>query len=382
MCTHYTIYGEIVTFARRGQRNTERTLKEGDTMTMYAIVGIKKLKTAGNIQGAIDHATRKRFTANSNGKTNDVMIEPPALDELMKDIQACHVRKNSVLCIELMLTASPEYFEGKTEEQVKAWEEKSLAWAKDYFGADNIRMCICHRDELTPHLSILACPIVLTANGERKLNARAFTGGREKLRAMWTGYAQAMKPLGLERGREFSPARHQDVKAYYHAVKQAGKQSGRKNIRADELPAPELRDRMHPREYASTLVNRVISFYRKENGALRTALAEERNRREEITRQVIQDRQFYEAMKENPSAFKEMQEALATEVKARAKDRRELMELMEAIRTFFRKNISRNSPMRKPEKLGALTKFKELKKDISLSLGNVPAQDGLELTRG
>lgn len=202
---------------------------------LYAIVGIKKLKTAGNIQGMIAHATRMRYTANSNGKTNDVLIGPPALDELMADIKACLPRKNAVLCYDVLLTASPEWFQGKTEEQIRAWEEKSLAWARDKFMADNIRMCICHRDEHTgPHLSLLVTPIT----PEGKLNARAWTGGRDKMRALWTEYGQAMKPLGLERGREFSPAKHQDVKAYYYAVKQAVKRTEREQARTRELPAP------------------------------------------------------------------------------------------------------------------------------------------------
>lgn len=213
---------------------------------LYAIVGIKKLKTAGNIQGVMAHATRMRYTANSNGKTNDVLMGPPSLEELMKDIRACCPRKNAVLCYDVLLTASPEWFQGKTEEQIRAWEEKSLAWAREKFGTDNIRMCICHRDETTPHLSLLITPIT----PEGKLNARAWTGGRDKLRALWTEYGQAMKPLGLERGREFSPAKHQDIKAYYSAVKQAMKRTERKaerqKDREGKLPAFNLKEKIKP----------------------------------------------------------------------------------------------------------------------------------------
>ena len=346
-------------------------------MTMYAIIGVKKLKSAGNIQAAIDHATRQRYTANSNGRANDVLVPPPDLGELMRELQELRPRSNAVLCHELMLTASNEYFQGKSEAEIRAWEEKSLEWARSKWGADNIRMVIAHRDELTIHLSILATPI--TAEG--KLNARAWTGGKKAMRALWSEYAAAMKPLGLERGREFSPAKHQDIKAYYAAINKGAELAKKREIKPQELPAPELADRISPRQYAADLINRVTAFYRKENGALRSALAAERNQRERMARQVIQDRQLYNAMKENPASFRKLQEALEQETLARAKDQAKFEELTAAIRAYFRQNIPKNSPLRKQEKLGRLLQFKELQKDIKISLATAPAERE-EMTRG
>lgn len=66
-------------------------------MTMYAIVGVSKLKTAGNIAGMLSHMTRTRYTANSNGRENDILIAPPALPELMEEIGQYCPRKNAVL---------------------------------------------------------------------------------------------------------------------------------------------------------------------------------------------------------------------------------------------------------------------------------------------
>lgn len=332
-------------------------------MAKYAIIGIGKLKAAGNISGVIGHMTRQRKTENSNGRPNDVLIKPPTAPEVMQEIALYMPRKNAVLAYDVLLTASPEWFTDKTEEQIKEWEQKSLDWACEKFGRDNVKGAICHRDETTPHLQLLIIP-----EHCGKLNARYYTGGREKMRQLWTEYGQAMKPLGLERGREYSPAKHQDIKAYYAAVNRGAKLAAVREITPEQLPAPELLDRVSPRQYAADLINRVTSFIRKENGALRSALAAEQNQREEMAQQMIRDRETMLALKENPEAFQKLREALAAEAEARAGIQARFSELVQAIGEYFRANIDRNSTLRHPDRLGKLQDFPELQKAIRLSL--------------
>lgn len=66
-------------------------------MTMYAIVGVSKLKTAGNIKGVLDHMTRSRETENSNGRANDILVNPAPLPDIMEEISQYFPRKNAVL---------------------------------------------------------------------------------------------------------------------------------------------------------------------------------------------------------------------------------------------------------------------------------------------
>ena len=347
-------------------------------MTMYAIVGVAKLKTAGNIKGVLDHMTRNRATSNSNGRPNDVLIAPEKLPDIMEEIGQYLPRKNAVLAYDFLLTASPEWFTGKTEADIRQWEEASLQWACQKFGRENIKACIAHRDESHPHLTMLLLPVY-----KGKLNARHYTGGREKMRALWTEYAAAMKPYGLERGREYSPAKHQDIKAYYATVNKGAELAAVKKVRPEQLPAPELADRLNPRQYAAGLINRVASFYRKEAGTLRAALAAEREQREELTRQMIRDRELYNRMKQNPERFRKLQEAVKREAAERMQEQAKYKRLLAAVRQYFRKNIDRNSTLRQPDRLGALQDFPELRKDISLSLapGERERQD-MERVRG
>lgn len=202
------------------------------------------------------------------------------------------------------------------------------------------------------------------------------------MRQLWTEYGQAMKPLGLERGREYSPAKHQDIKAYYEAVNRGAKLAAVREITPEQLPAPELLDRVSPRQYAADLINRVTSFIRKENGALRSALAAERNQREEMARQMIRDREAVLALKENPEAFRKLQEDLKAEAMARAKDRLQYNLLVAAVKDYFRRNIGSHDILRHPDRLGSLKNFPELENAIRLSLTpDMKERQGMERTR-
>ena len=334
-------------------------------MANYAIIGIKKLHTAGNIAGTLEHMTRQRPTPNSNGRPNEILIPPPPLPEPMEEINSYMPRSNCVICYEMLLTMSSGWLQGKSEKDIQEWERKSLEWVCKKFPPGAVKSCICHRDESVPHLTLLVLPV--DPSGE-KLNARFYTGGRAKMRQLWTEYGAAMKPLGLERGREYSPAKHQDIKAYYRAVNQGAELAKVREIKAEELPAPELLDMVSPRQYAADLINRVTAIIRRENGSLRAALAEERNQREQTARQMIAERGIFHTLKDNPEAFRELQEAFKKELQGRAKDRQQYDRLAMAIKQYFQQNIDPRSTLRHPDKLGALLDFPEIRDSIRISI--------------
>ena len=345
---------------------------------LYAIVGIGKLKTAGNIKGVLEHMTRTRPTANSNGRENVTMIAPPRLPDIMAEINSYLPRKNAVLCYDTLLTASPEFFAGKKESDIIAWAETSLQWAGQKFGRENIKGAVLHLDETTPHLQLLIIP-----EHENKLNARYYTGGREKMRALWTEYAQAVKHLGLKRGREFSPAKHKQIREYYADVKRGAELAAGRKFTADELPAPAIGDHVNPAEYAVKLINHVATFYRKQNGNLKAELEATRRELEQVTERTAADRQQRQQLKENPHIIDELRKALAMETTAKATEQAKYKTLLEAVRQFFKRNIGQHDVLRTPERLGALAGFKELERDISLSLTpDMKQRHGMTHTRG
>ena len=333
----------------------------------YAIVGIAKLKTAGNIAGTLSHMMRTRPTPNADGRENMTLIAPPSLPEIMQEIELYpNKRSNSVLCYDLLLTASPEAFTDMTPERVREWADTSLQWACDKFGRNNIKAAVLHLDEMqtgSPHIQALVIP-----EHDGRLNARHYTGGREKMRQLWSEYAAAVKKYGLKRGREFSPAKHKEIKAFYSDVRRGIELAAGRNFTPEELPAPGMSDYLNPAEYAARLVNRVVVHYRKQNGNLRAALESTQKELERMTNATAADRQERQQIKERPGIIKELQEALAAEARATAAERGKYEKLVNAVREYFRRNVPRNSPNRYPDNLGKLQDFPELRKDISLTL--------------
>lgn len=347
---------------------------------LYAIVGIAKLKTAGNVQGVLSHMLRTRPTPNSDGRENDVLITPPPLPEIMQEVNSYCPRKNAVIAYDMLLAASPEFFDGKTPGQVTEWAEASLQWACRKFGRQNIKAAVLHLDEQetgSPHLSLLVIPEV-----NQKLNARYYTGGREKLRALWTEYAVDMKPFGLVRGREFSPAKHKQIKDYYADIREGEKLAAKRKVKAADLPAPTMGDRVNPREYAAELINKVTAYLRRENGNLRAALQAAEKELEQVKGRTARDRQLYREMQDSPDMVKELREALRGATMSRAEEQAKYKTLIDAIGRYFRKNIPGNSPLRKPEALGTLRDIPELQRDINLSLTpEARERQGMERTR-
>lgn len=344
----------------------------------YAIIGLAKLKTAGNIQGVIAHMMRERETPNANGKENDVRIRPPKLADIMARIDSYLPRKNAVIAYDFLMAASPEWFTGKTPEEVEAWKRDSVAWLQRTFGRDNVIGLVFHHDESSPgtHAQAIVIP-----EWNHKLCAAHYTDGRDKMRELWTSYAAAMAKHGLKRGKLYSPAKHKSIKEYYTQVNGAGKRAEAMKVRPEQLPEPTLADRMDPKNYAADLINYSLAWHRKETASLREALAAEREARDSMAKRVSNDRTLAHKLQEDLEAYKRLREALAAERQGRATDKKKFVELVEAVRDFFRKNIDRHSALRRPEALGRLQNIPEVADAVRISLTpDTKPRAGAELT--
>ncbi|MEO0685437.1 MAG: plasmid recombination protein, partial [Cyanobacteria bacterium J06649_11] len=80
----------------------------------YAIFLTKKLKTGGQIAGSASHVQRDRETPNANPYKENIWLMGNPKQDLVQDtfnhIGNQTIRKNAVLCVELVLSASPEFF--------------------------------------------------------------------------------------------------------------------------------------------------------------------------------------------------------------------------------------------------------------------------------
>ena len=132
--------------------------------------------------------------------------------------------RDTVLCREIVLSASPSYFRPGREsmggvfepDKVKAWATASLAWAKRQW-PDQLASFVIHIDERNVHAHLLVIPRVKSAAGIWKLNSKALFD-RERLPGLQTGYGEALAPLGIRRGEPGSQAVHSEVRQFYGAV--------------------------------------------------------------------------------------------------------------------------------------------------------------------
>lgn len=198
----------------------------------YGICRIQKLK-AGSVGRSAKHTSRKYDTPNADPEKQHIRIigQPdspniPDLETLVRQhIGEQTIRKNAVLAVEFLLTASPEYFRpddpskaGYYEQQrLEDFQQSACQWLVNRYGERIVRAEL-HLDESTPHIHAYMVPL----DEKGKLNCRALLGGsRYRLSELQDDFAQAMATLGLERGIKGSKAKHTEISKYYAAVNSA-----------------------------------------------------------------------------------------------------------------------------------------------------------------
>ncbi len=212
----------------------------------YAIMRCKKLKGMGSVAASLQHYFRERDTPNADPeRTPDNQYKVgQSVDDTMgrlRDKLPEKRRKDAVICVEYMMSASPEWWKTASKGQQQAFFQQSAAWLVDKYGKENIIGFGIHKDETTPHVSAFVVP--MTKDG--RLSAKDYIGGRQKLRDDQTSYAKTLEPLGLQRGIEGSTAEHQEVSRHYGVMKnlpkllENAKQEERARMRAAALELAE-----------------------------------------------------------------------------------------------------------------------------------------------
>lgn len=158
----------------------------------YAIMRFEKRK--GGPASAIEkHHERKKeqYTSNPDVDTdrsplNYHLIQPQhkyyaeiqfRIERAQQENPKCKVRKDSVKFIDTIVTATPEYLEHLSPEQVRRYFERALDFFKAEVGEANIFSAVVHMDERNPHMHL--CFVPLTQ--DNRLSAKEVIGGRDKL---------------------------------------------------------------------------------------------------------------------------------------------------------------------------------------------------------
>ena len=153
----------------------------------YAILRFAKYKgpEIGHIEAHNEREKEKYAsnpdvdTARSHLNFHLVMPERKYRAEAEKQIAAagCRTRSDSVRVVEALVTASPEFFNGKKRSEVRAYFTEALEFIKQNQNPDTIISAVVHMDEKTPHMHL--CFVPLTE--DKRLSAKEIVGNKKKL---------------------------------------------------------------------------------------------------------------------------------------------------------------------------------------------------------
>lgn len=192
----------------------------------FAILRTQKLKHLASVRRSLKHSFREQETPNADPSREheNTHLGADSAAEAMAAVQARlpeKRRKDAVLAIEYLITASPEAMQGKSRIEQDSYFMDALTWIRERHGTDNVVYAGIHRDETTPHLYAYAVPLDPDTG---RLNAKRWLGGSRALSQMQSEFADKVgQRHGLERGIEGSKARHQTIKQYYSRVASAEK---------------------------------------------------------------------------------------------------------------------------------------------------------------
>ncbi len=189
----------------------------------FQILRVKKLKSQMSVMRSLTHSYREQETLNADPRKrhdNGILVGSEDANSALHDFKQLlpkKLRKGGVLCIEYLVTASPESMHAMTREQQDEYFSDATKWLKERHGRENLFHVGVHRDEKTPHMFAYVMPF----DSKGRMNASYFLGGGKKLSDMQTDFHEKVSQnYGLDRGIKGSKAKHQRIQRYYAQLNQ------------------------------------------------------------------------------------------------------------------------------------------------------------------
>lgn len=234
------------------------------------------------------------------------------LQDINKEIQAAgaKTRANSVLALDTLYTASPEFFQGKTNEENDKFFRDCLRFHESHFG--HIISAVVHYDETTPHLHVISVP--LTQDG--RLSARDVIGNKAKMsKTQDSFFKQVGRNYGLERGVHMDgQEKKQHISAQEHELREIKQKiaRGKEELEAIEHSKESARTRAQTARQTATELQKQVEQLQeervKQHNSLKMLSASKTDRQKElrgINNAIRQKQRELEAIKEDVEEVKE-----------------------------------------------------------------------------
>lgn len=172
------------------------------------------------------------------------------LQDINNEIKAAgaKTRSNSVLALDTIYTASPDFFTGRNNAENDRFFRDCLKFHESHFG--HIISAVIHYDETTPHLHVVSVP--LTKDG--RLSARDVIGNKSKMsKTQDSFFEQVGRGYGLERGIHMDgQEKKQHISAQEHQLREIKQQIAREQEKLGAIEHSEETARTRAQEYRRT----------------------------------------------------------------------------------------------------------------------------------
>lgn len=159
------------------------------------------------------------------------------LQDIDNEIRAAGAksRSNSVLALDTIYTASPEFFQGKANAENDKFFQDCLKFHESRFG--HIISTVVHYDETTPHLHVISVPLTK----DNRLSARDVIGNKSKMsKTQDAFFEQVGRGYGLKRGIHMDgQEKKQHISAQEHELREIKQEIAREKEHLEAIEHSE-----------------------------------------------------------------------------------------------------------------------------------------------
>lgn len=284
---------------------------------MFYVMRIEKRKRQ-DISGIQreNNRTAAEYNNRVNREQSELNLPLIQSDNWTQDIRAeieragARTRSNSVIALDTLYTASPTFFEGKTQKQTEDFFRDCLKFHERHFG--HIISAVIHYDETTPHLHVISVP--LTQDG--RLSARDVIGNKAKMsKAQDEFFEQVGKGYGLERGIHMDgQEKKKHISAQEHELREIRQKiaRGQEELEAVEHSVETARTRAQTARQTATELQKQVEQLQeervKQHNSLKMLSASKTDRQKElkkINNNIRQKQHEFEAITRDLEEVKE-----------------------------------------------------------------------------
>ena len=216
---------------------------------------------------------------------------------------------NATGSLELVVRANGVYLDDQgrpiTDFDVDRWSKATVEWADRWYNPENhlirytdkqnrlrtekvqnIYSAILHLDESTPHIHFMILPI----DDHGHLNSKAYRTPEQMIALHDTYHDEVGKEFGLKRSTRKSPAKAKDISRYHTYIVESMSAEAPEIVPGESIEAYKMRADEEVQRCNAHIRNQEVEFEREKNhfiGKSRQALAKERNKIKEISRELL-----------------------------------------------------------------------------------------------